>query len=180
MKRSNGGKKLMKEKKKESTIILVIALALVCVCVAAVIGINAIIRNSKVAEPEVIDTLAPPEENLVEIEVPEIATDEEISINIDFNSEAGSQEIQEAAEIPDAPEQPEPIGDITDPETPPTYDLPPLEEEPTQPQVTPSDPIPGGEPGQVYVPGFGWVTPSGGVTIPAPDLAPNGNIIGSM
>jgi len=171
----------MKEKKKESTVILVIALALVCVCIAAVVGITAIIRNGKAMESEVIDTLVPPEEEaVVEIEVPEIATDEEISINIDFNAEAGSQEIQEAAEVPDAPEQPEPIGDITDPETPPTYDLPPLEEESTQPQVTPSDPIPGGEPGQVYVPGFGWVTPSGGHSTPAPDLVTNGNLVGNM
>ncbi len=171
----------MKEKKKESTIILVIALALVCVCVAAVIGINAIIRNSKELSPEVIDTLEPPQPTNVEVEVPEIATDEEITVNIDFGSAPSEQQIQEEVIVVEEPEAPTPVGDVYNPETPPTYDLPPVEEQPTEPVVVPTQPSDAeSHPGQVYLPGLGWVAPTGGQSIPAPDLYPNGNIIGDM
>lgn len=168
----------MKEKKKESTVILIIAVSLVCVCIAAVIGIGAIIRNSKPAEAEAIDTLAPAPEPVADIKVEEIVPDEQVTVNIDFS--AGDQQIQEEAKAPEVPDNPEPVGDITDPTAPPEYDLPELQDQPTEPQITPDQPAPGGEPGQVYVPGFGWVTPTGGHSIPAPDLVPNGNIIGSM
>ena len=171
----------MKEKKKESTIIIVIALALVCVCVAAVIGISAIIRNSKELTPEVIDTLEPPQPTNVEVEVPEIATEEEITVNIEFGNATSEQQIQEEVIVVEEPEAPTPVGDVYDPETPPTYDLPPVEEQPTEPVVVPTQPSDAeSHPGEVYLQGFGWVPATQGESIPAPDLVPNGNIIGDM
>ncbi len=63
-------------------------------------------------------------------------------------------------------------------ETPPTYD-------PGQTEVKPQPTEPAGgstnDAGQVYVPGFGYITPSGPNTITeADDMYENGNKIGIM
>jgi len=173
----------MNEKKKDNIIKLVIALALVCVCVAAVIGITAIIRNNKDPEPVVTDTLAEDVVQVEEIEVP-VISGEDLEIEIDLTDTAANtmeQEIQPEAEVVEEPEAPEPIGDVTNPENPPVYDLPDPEPQPSEPEVKPDVPSDAEQhPGQIYIQGWGWMTPTGGQSIPAPDLYPNGNIIGDM
>ena len=107
------------------------------------------------------------------------------------DSSGTEQAIQGTPTKPDAPEKPKAPGQVADDhkaedvpeadrnkETPPTY-------KPEQTEVKPQPTEPAGgstnDAGQVYVPGFGYVTPSGpndGGTLD--DMYENGNKIGIM
>ena len=107
------------------------------------------------------------------------------------DSSGTEQAIQGTPTKPDAPEKPKAPGQVEDDhkaedvpeadrnkETPPTYD-------PGQTEVKPQPTEPAGgstnDAGQVYVPGFGYITPSGPNTITeADDMYENGNKIGIM
>lgn len=107
------------------------------------------------------------------------------------DSSGTEQTIQGTPTKPDAPEKPKAPGQVADDhkaedvpeadrnkETPPTYDA-----EQTEVKPQPTEPAGGStnDAGQVYVPGFGYVTPSGPNTvIDGQDIYENGNKIGIM
>ena len=135
---------------------------------------------------------------LVNIDTPDVKVEIKTDTSSDKNdpgkaadSSGTEQAIQGTPTKPDAPEKPKAPGQVADDhkaedvpeadrnkETPPTYD-------PEQTEVKPQPTEPAGgstnDAGQVYVPGFGYVTPSGpndGGTLD--DMYENGNKIGIM
>ncbi len=78
----------------------------------------------------------------------------------DTGDSSGTDQIIQADPVkPSAPTAtPTPQGDITDPKTTPTYK--PEDTTVTEPSTPPAGAT--NDKGQVYVPGFGWVTESGG------------------
>ena len=89
------------------------------------------------------------------------------------------QQLQPDPVKPEAPENPvlPEDADTTDPSNPPEY-----KSEDTEKESTSESEPQGGETkdGKVYLPGFGWVTETGGSGSTADDMYENGNKIGEM
>ena len=114
--------------------------------------------------------------------------DEQHDLGRDADSSGTEQAIQGTPTKPDAPEHPgktekdHAADDVPEAdrnkETPPTY-----KPEQTEGKSQPTEPAGGStnDAGQVYVPGFGYITPSGPNTvIDGQDIYENGNKIGIM
>lgn len=127
------------------------------------------------------------QEPVVEEEIPEVEDTPEIE-DIPKIEEAEEKEIEIPQEYPLQEELvTEPVEEIhedgtaTLQEQPPVQDVPIEEKEPA-PVAEQNDLPEGGEPGQTYVPGFGWVTPgkNGGTVADNSDIEMNGNKVGNM
>ena len=157
----------------------------ILLCAALVIGIAGRFTSAPTAEdPTISDNGPDTKDPLVNIDTPDV----NVEIKTDTSTE---QTIQGTPTKPDAPEKLKAPGQVEDDhkaedvpeadrnkETPPTYD-------PGQTEVKPQPTEPAGgstnDAGQVYVPGFGYITPSGPNTITeADDMYENGNKIGIM
>ena len=182
----------MTEKAKRTGLII----AGILLCAALVIGIAGRFTSAPAAEdPTISDNGPDTKDPLVNIDTPdvnvEIKTDTSTDKNDpgnDADSSGTEQAIQGTPTKPDAPEslskmEKDHAADVVpeadrNKETPPTY-------KPEQTEVKPQPTEPAGgstnDAGQVYVPGFGYVTPSGpndGGTLD--DMYENGNKIGIM
>ena len=155
------------------------------ICIVAVIGITVTLNKGK-EEPTVTDAQLETQQEIVVEDVEPIVidfgtSDEDVPV-----MNENEQQLQEVPEIPVAPtEAPElaPDTDLTNPDEVPEYV--PTEVEPvpgTTPIAEPQVPVDdGSHQGQIYVQGFGWIDYEGpSQAIPAPDLYPNGNIVGDM
>ena len=160
----------MTEKAKRTGLII----AGILLCAALVIGIAGRFTSAPTAEdPTISDNGPDTKDPLVNIDTPDVNVEIKTDTSTDKNdpgkaadSSGTEQTIQGTPTKPDAPE------------TPPTYD-------PGQTEVKPQPTEPAGgstnDAGQVYVPGFGYITPSGPNTITeADDMYENGNKIGIM
>ena len=171
----------------------------VLLCAVLVIGIAGQFTSTPAVDDPTISNNDPDAKDpLVAIDTPDVKVDIRTDTSADKNdpgkgadSSGTEQTIQGTPTKPDAPEKPKASGQVEDDhkaedvpeadrnrETPPTY-------EPGQTEVKPLPTEPAGgstnDAGQVYVPGFGYVTPSGpndGGTLD--DMYENGNKIGIM
>lgn len=179
----------MTEKAKRTGLII----AGILLCAALVIGIAGRFTSAPTTEdPTISDNGPDTKDPLVNIDTPDVKVEIKTDTSSDKNdpgkaadSSGTEQAIQGTPTKPDAPEKPKAPGQVADDhkadrnkETPPTYD-------PEQTEVKPQPTEPAGgstnDAGQVYVPGFGYVTPSGpndGGTLD--DMYENGNKIGIM
>lgn len=152
----------MKKESKNNKKLLAIGLAALCVCL--VVGLFYYLggMGGKLSGPEVIDT--PQQDNPAS--VAEITPPESVPATIPAPSEVQTPQADEAGRsdrpkspeeaVPPEPPQVENEDDLKNPEQPPEYTP-----EQTQPSAnTPQGGDTNGN-GQVWVPGFGWVTPSG-------------------
>ena len=168
-------------------------------CAVLAVGISSRFKaEPRADDPAISDSVSDTKDPVVDIEEPEVKVDiktDSPADGTDPGQEAVSsgteQTIQGTPTKPDAPEAPKTPGQVNkdhtaedvptedrNTETPPTY-------EPEQTEVTPQPTEPAGgstnSEGQVYVPGFGYVTPSGPNTVTeADDMYENGNKIGNM
>ena len=143
-------------------------------------------------DPAIPDDTPNTKDPVVNISDPEVKVDSRTMVNsmipADADSSGTEQTIQGAPTKPDAPEHPgktekdHAADDVPEAdrnkETPPTYKPEQTEEKPQ-----PTEPAGGStnDAGQVYVPGFGYITPSGPNTvIDGQDIYENGNKIGIM
>ena len=182
----------MTEKAKRTGLII----AGILLCAALVIGIAGRFTSAPTAEdPTISDNGPDTKDPLVNIDTPDVKVEIKTDSSTDKNapgpaadSTGTEQTIQGTPTKPDAPESLSkmekdhaadevPEADRNK-ETPPTY-------KPEQTEVKPQPTEPAGgstnDAGQVYVPGFGYVTPSGpndGGTLD--DMYENGNKIGIM
>ena len=185
----------MNDKTKRIILITVCCL----LCGAAVIGIAGRFAARPATDDSVIsDDVQGTKEPIVKVNEPEVKIQgntetpaEKADPGKDAVSSGTEQTIQGTPTKPDAPEKPEAPGQVQkdhtaedvpeterNKETPPTY-------QPEQTEVKPQPTEPAGgstnDAGQVYIPGFGYVTPSGPNTvIEADDMYENGNKIGIM
>jgi len=185
----------MTEKAKRTGLII----AGILLCAALVIGIAGRFTSAPTTEdPTISDNGPDTKDPLVNIDTPDVNVEIKTDTSTDKNdpgkaadSSGTEQTIQGTPTKPDAPEKPKAPGQVEDDhkaedvpeadrnkETPPTYD-------PGQTEVKPQPTEPAGgstnDAGQVYVPGFGYITPSGPNTITeADDMYENGNKIGIM
>lgn len=110
-------------------------------------------------------------------------TDSEASADsMPTQTDQSEQSIQPDVSKPAAPEKPkvDNDADITNPKQPPTYSPENTEKE-TGTEPSKSTPQGGDtQDGKVYLPGFGWVTDTGGTGSTADDMYENGNKIGEM
>lgn len=177
---------------KAKRIILIAAGVLLC----AVLVVGIVSRLAAVPmpiDPAIPDDTPNTKDPVVNISDPEVKvgskTDgEQHDPGRDADSSGTDQAIQGAPTKPDAPEHPGktekdhvpddvPEADRNK-ETPPTY-----KPEQTEVKPQPTEPVGGStnDAGQVYVPGFGYITPSGPNTvIDGQDIYENGNKIGIM
>lgn len=177
---------------KTKRIILIAAGVLLC----AVLVVGIVSRLAAVPmpiDPAIPDDTPNTKDPVVNISDPEGKVDSKTDgkqhdSGRDVDSSGTEQTIQGAPTKPDAPEHPGktekdhvpddvPEADRNK-ETPPTY-------KPEQTEVKPQPTEPAGgstnDAGQVYVPGFGYITPSGPNTvIDGQDIYENGNKIGIM
>ena len=177
---------------KTKRIILIAAGVLLC----AVLVVGIVSRLAAVPmpiDPAIPDDTPNTKDPVVNISDPEgkvdsKTDDEQHDLGRDADSSGTDQTIQGTPTKPDAPEHPGktekdhvpddvPEADRNK-ETPPTY-------KPEQTEVKPQPTEPAGgstnDAGQVYVPGFGYITPSGPNTvIDGQDIYENGNKIGIM
>ena len=182
----------MTEKTKRAA--LIAAGLLLCAVVA--VGISSRFKAApKADDPTISDNVVETKDPVVDIKEPEAKVDikteppaETTDPGQGADSSGTEQTIQGAPTKPDAPEHPGktekdhvpddvPEADRNK-ETPPTY-------KPEQTEVKPQPTEPAGgstnDAGQVYVPGFGYITPSGPNTvIDGQDIYENGNKIGIM
>lgn len=182
----------MTEKAKRTGLII----AGILLCAALVIGIAGRFTSAPTTEdPTISDNGPDTKDPLVNIDTPDVKVEIKTDTSSDKNdpgkaadSSGTEQTIQGTPTKPDAPEHPGktekdhvpddvPEADRNK-ETPPTY-------KPEQTEVKPQPTEPAGgstnDAGQVYVPGFGYITPSGpndGGTLN--DMYENGNKIGIM
>jgi len=174
----------MSDKSKLKGLKITIVGLLCGISVIAIIGISVVLRKGSANEPAVIEPTEEVEQGIVVEEIEPIVID--IGVGDVPAGSSEEQQLQEEPEIPVAPtEAPElmPDTDLTNPDVVPEYV--PAEPEPVPevtPVVEPTVPVDdGSHQGQIYVQGFGWMDEGGpSQTIPAPDLYPNGNIIGDM
>ena len=177
---------------KTKRIILIAAGVLLC----AVLVVGIVSRLAAVPmpiDPAISDDVPDTKDPVVNISDPEEKVDikmdgEQHDLGRDADNSGTEQTIQGTPTKPDAPEHPSktekdhaaddvPEADRNK-ETPPTY-------KPEQTEVKPQPAEPAGgstnDAGQVYVPGFGYITPSGPNTvIDGQDIYENGNKIGIM
>lgn len=149
-------------------------------------------------DPAVSDDVQGAKEPIVKVNEPEVKIEgnaetpaEKANPGKGADSSGMEQSIQETPTKPDTPEKPEVPGQMQKdhtaegvPETERNKEAPPTYQ-PEQTEVKPQPTEPAGgstnEAGQVYIPGFGYVTPSGpndGGTLD--DMYENGNKIGIM
>lgn len=166
----------------------------VLLCAALVVGIvSRLAAVPMPIDPAIPDDTPNTKDPVVNISGPEVNVDSKTDgkqhdPGRDADSSGTEQTIQGAPTKPDAPEHPgktekdHAADDVPETdrnmETPPTY-------KPEQTEVKPQPTEPAGgstnDAGQVYVPGFGYVTPSGSNTvIDGQDIYENGNKIGIM
>ena len=185
----------MTEKAKRTGFII----AGILLCAVLVIGIAGRFTSTPATDdPTISDNGPDAKDPLVDIDTPNVKVEIKADTSTDkddpgkgADSSGTEQTIQGTPTKPDAPEKPKASGQVEDnhkaedvpeadrnKETPPTY-------EPGQTEVNPQPTEPAGgstnDAGQVYVPGFGYVTPSGpndGGTLD--DMYENGNKIGIM
>ena len=186
---------IMTEKTKRAA--LIAAGLLLCAVVA--VGISSRFKAApKADDPAISDNVIETKDPVVDIKEPEVKVDiktEPPAKTTDPGKEANSsgtdQTLQGTPVKPEAPEPPKTPGQTdTDhtakdvpkedrnTEVPPSY-------KPEQTEVTPQPTEPAGgstnSEGQIYIPGFGYVTPSGpNKVIEADDMYENGNKIGIM
>ena len=177
---------------KTKRIILIAAGVLLC----AVLVVGIVSRLAAVPmpiDPAIPDDTPNTKDPVVSISDPEVKVDsktdgEQHDPGRDADSSGTEQTIQGAPAKPDAPEHPgktekdHAADDVPEAdrnkETPPTY-----KPEQTEVKPQPTEPADGStnDAGQVYVPGFGYITPSGPNTvIDGQDIYENGNKIGIM
>lgn len=173
---------------------IILIAAGVLLCAALVVGIvSRLAAVPMPIDPAIPDDTPNTKDPVVNISNPEGKVDsktdgEQRDSGRDADSSGTEQTIQGAPTKPDAPEPPgkaekdHAADDVPDAdrnkETPPTY-------KPEQTEVKPQPTEPAGgstnDAGQVYVPGFGYITPSGPNTvIDGQDIYENGNKIGIM
>ena len=176
----------MSDKGKAKALKFAIVGLLCGISLVAVIGISVVLRKGKAEEPAITEAQPETQQEIVVEDIEPIVIDFGTSdADVPMVNE-NEQQLQEVPEIPEVPtEAPElaPDTDLTNPDEVPEYV--PTEVEPvpdTTPIVEPQVPVDdGSHQGQIYVQGFGWMDVGGpSQTIPAPDLYPNGNIIGDM
>lgn len=178
----------------EKTKRIILIAAGVLLCTVLVVGIV----SRLAAVPMPIDSAIPDDtpntkDPVVNISDPKVTVDsktdgERHDPGRDAASSGTEQTIQGTPTKPDAPEHPgktekdHAADDVPDAdrnkETPPTY-----KPEQTEGKPQPTEPAGGStnDAGQVYVPGFGYITPSGPNTvIDGQDIYENGNKIGIM
>jgi len=162
----------MTSKEKQKKYLILIAALLVCAVFVVLIG-N---RMSPDQEPDAPAAIVAEESEGQEVVIPGNKTpsgNPEVSASVPDNakpslsSEEGAavssgteQTIQSDISKPEPPEPPEPQGETRDTETPPAYNP----KDTSKPPQSSSAPPAGGKPGEVYVPGFGWVPQSDGET----------------
>lgn len=177
---------------KTKRIILIAAGVLLC----AVLVVGIVSRLAAVPmpiDPAIPDDTPNTKDPVVSISDPEVKVDsktdgEQHDPGRDADSSGTEQTIQDAPTKPDAPEhlgkteKDHTADDVPEAdrnkETPPTY-----KPEQTEGKPQPTEPAGGStnDAGQVYVPGFGYITPSGPNTvIDGQDIYENGNKIGIM
>ena len=177
---------------KTKRIVLIAAGVLLC----AVLVVGIVSRLAAVPmpiDPAIPDDTPNTKDPVVSISNPEVKVDSKTDgvqhdPGRDADSSGTDQTIQGTPTKPDAPEHPSKTekdhaaDDVPDADrnegTPPTY-------KPEQTEVKPQPTEPAGgstnDAGQVYVPGFGYITPSGPNTvIDGQDIYENGNKIGIM
>ncbi len=187
----------MKDKAKRTWLIVLGAL----VCVALVVAIAGQFSAPPAVTDPVLDSGTPEtSEPVVDIDTPENTGKSEVVVQIDTGGKANDadpaagadsdgteQSIQAEPTKPEPPENPTPVEDNHDgedvpedernTETPPTY-------KPEQTTVTLAPEPQGGstnDSGQMYVPGFGYISGGGeSVGIVADDIYENGNKVGTM
>ena len=177
---------------KAKRIILIAAGVLLC----AVLVVGIVSRLAAVPmpiDPAIPDDTPNTKDPVVIISDPVVKVDsktdgDQHDLGRDADSSGTEQTIQGAPTKPDAPEHPGKVekdhaaDDVPEAdrnkETPPTY-----KPEQTEVKPQPTEPVGGStnDAGQVYVPGFGYITPSGPNTvIDGQDIYENGNKIGIM
>ena len=177
---------------KTKRIILIAAGVLLC----AVLVVGIVSRLSAVhmpIAPAIPDDKPDTKEPVLHINAPKVKVDSKTDgkqhdPGRDADSSGTEQTIQGTPTKPDAPEHPgktekdHAADDVPEAdrnkETPPTY-----KPEQTEGKPQPTEPAGGStnDAGQVYVPGFGYITPSGPNTvIDGQDIYENGNKIGIM
>ena len=177
---------------KTKRIILIAAGVLLCGVLVVVI-VSRLAAVPMPIDPAIPDDTPNTKDPVVSISDPEVKVDsktdgEQHDPGRDADSSGTEQTIQDAPTKPDAPEHPgktekdHTADDVPEAdrnkETPPTY-----KPEQTEGKPQPTEPAGGStnDAGQVYVPGFGYITPSGPNTvIDGQDIYENGNKIGIM
>ena len=185
----------MTEKTKRTALIT----AGVLLCAVLAVGIaGRFATRPATDDPAVSDDVQGAKEPIVKVNEPEVKIEgnaetpaEKANPGKGADSSGMEQSIQETPTKPDTPEKPEVPGQMQKdhtaegvPETERNKEAPPTYQ-PEQTEVKPQPTEPAGgstnEAGQVYIPGFGYVTPSGpndGGTLD--DMYENGNKIGIM
>ena len=185
----------MTEKTKRTAIIA----SGVLLCAVLAVGIaGRFATRPATDDPAVSDDVQGAKEPIVKVNEPEVKIEgnaetpaEKANPGKGADSSGMEQSIQETPTKPDTPEKPEVPGQMQKdhtaegvPETERNKEAPPTYQ-PEQTEVKPQPTEPAGgstnEAGQVYIPGFGYVTPSGpndGGTLD--DMYENGNKIGIM
>ena len=173
---------------------IILIAAGVLLCAALVVGIvSRLAAVPMPIDPAIPDDTPNTKDPVVNISDPEVKVDikmdgEQHDLGRDADNSGTEQTIQGTPTKPDAPEHPSktekdhvpddvPEADRNK-ETPPTY-----KPEQTEAKPQPTEPAGGStnDAGQVYVPGFGYITPSGPNTvIDGQDIYENGNKIGIM
>ena len=173
---------------------IILIAAGVLLCAALVVGIvSRLAAVPMPIDPAIPDDTPNTKDPVVNISDPEVKVDsrtdgKQHDPGRDADSSGTEKTIQGAPTKPDAPEHPgktekdHAADDVPEAdrnkETPPTYKPEQTEEKPQ-----PTEPAGGStnDAGQVYVPGFGYITPSGPNTvIDGQDIYENGNKIGIM
>lgn len=173
---------------------IILIAAGVLLCAALVVGIvSRLAAVPMPIDPAIPDDTPNTKDPVVNISDPKVKVDSKTDgkqhdPGRDADSSGTEQTIQGTPAKPDAPEHPgktekdHAADDVPDAdrnkETPPTY-----KPEQTEVKPQPTEPVGGStnDAGQVYVPGFGYVTPSGPNTvIDGQDIYENGNKIGIM
>lgn len=173
---------------------IILIAAGVLLCAALVVGIvSRLAAVPMPIDPAIPDDVPDTKDPVVNISDPEVKVDsktdgEQHDPGRNADSSGTEQTIQGTPAKPDAPEHPgktekdHAADDVPEAdrnkETPPTY-----KPEQTEVKPQPTEPVGGStnDAGQVYVPGFGYITPSGpndGGTLN--DMYENGNKIGIM
>lgn len=164
--------------------------------IAGLLVIGGILFTLKKTDPTGADQgeETKPEETAVTVvevagSLPEITPEPEVIIPVidatmPAEKEGGEQPIQEEPEKPKEPDTPPELKegeDLTNPDKEPEYEEEPKPTEKPNDTVVTMQPTDEQHPGQIYVPGFGWVEDIGpGHGIDATDIYMNGNKIGDM
>lgn len=159
----------MNKDKRNKYLILAAALVL-CAVLVVLIGTQ---MNQAVPQPPAVVDESESSSEPAEVVIPELpeSSKDESKVTVPDNpssvkpqegaavSSGTEQTIQDDVSKPEPPPPPEPDGETRDTDEPPPY----KPEDTSKPPASSSTPE-GGKPGEVYVPGFGWVPESDGET----------------